>query len=149
MTIFGKVWGRTRPCLVTPLIEIHEIEVYKKGATCSLHKHERKWNAFYLLNGELDIEVYKNDYNLVDVTHLREDEQVLTTVPPGEYHRFKLPEGSQYAKVLEIYYLEPLTSDIIRKGTGSSEEDSKAIDLTGWNNLRQVNGGKKNENNET
>ena len=40
-----------------------------------------------------------------------------TSVQPGEYHWFETKFNN--AEVLEIYYLEPITDDIIRETVGS------------------------------
>lgn len=109
----GKIWGETEDLLKTPLIEVHHIKV-KKDSVCSLHKHEFKWNLFYVIYGELAIEVHKKDYDLVDTTVLEAGEW--TTVRPSEYHRF---HAITDAEALEIYYLEPLTKDIVRENVGS------------------------------
>lgn len=113
---FGKIWGTTRPILVTPLIEIHEIEIQPRSR-CSEHRHRFKWNAFYCLDGLVEIHARKEDYALTDVTVLRAGESV--TVPPGETHWFEtITDG---AKVLEIYYLHPLdVKDIVRDNTGGT-----------------------------
>jgi len=110
----GKVWGDTKPWLVTPLVEIHRVSA-KEGGFSSRHCHEHKWNAFYVISGELDIEVWKDEYDLVDVTRLSTDE--ITTVKPGEYHRFVAAEDCEF---LEIYYLEPIKEDIVRDGSGGA-----------------------------
>lgn len=110
----GKVWGETRPLLVTPLIEIHRINI-KPNSFCSNHIHQYKWNAFYCIEGRVSIFVDKRPkYNLVDETILNEDD--ITTVPPGEKHYFKT--GDEHAVVLEIYYLQPLSEDIVRETVG-------------------------------
>ena len=109
----GKVWGTTEPLLVTPMIELHRIKV-NSNMKCSIHKHERKWNMFYCVNGSINIHTRKNDYDLVDVTKLYQGQ--FTTVKPGEYHWF---EGTALdSEVLEIYYLEPISEDIIRETVG-------------------------------
>ena len=125
--IQGKVWGKTEALLVTPMIEVHKITI-NAGGYCSMHKHEFKWNMFYVLYGELDIHVRKNDYDLVDVTNLVEGEY--TSVAPNEYHMFKhhVPPGEEdlvkewgrdaAAAALEIYYLESISKDIIRETVG-------------------------------
>jgi mannose-6-phosphate isomerase-like protein (cupin superfamily) len=115
MTTKGKIWGKTTLLLQTPQIEIHRISILPNSA-CSLHCHEHKWNAFYVMAGEMAIEVHKNDYNLIDLTELKKEE--FTTVPPNEYHRFLTGESG--AEALEIYYLEGINpNDIIRKNVGS------------------------------
>lgn len=108
----GKVWGQTIELLKTPLIEVHHILV-NAGCVCSMHKHEFKWNMFYVISGELAIEVRKNDYDLVDTTILRAGEW--TSVRPNEFHRFRSLDA---VEALEIYYLEPLAPDIIRENVG-------------------------------
>jgi len=110
----GKVWGMTEALLVTPMIEVHKIVIHS-DAYCSMHKHEFKWNMFYLLYGELEIHVRKNDYDLTDMTMLQNPGD-FTCVAPNEYHRFNtnhLP-----AAALEIYYLESISKDIIRETVG-------------------------------
>lgn len=111
---FGKVWGSTTPVIATPLFELHLLHV-KANACCSMHAHRFKHNAFVVVSGELTIEVQKNDYALVDVTHLKAGE--VTSVPPTEYHRFK--SGPHGCVAYEIYYTEPLSNDIIRRDVGS------------------------------
>lgn len=109
----GKVWGTTTLLLKTPLIEIHKLEILP-NCECSMHKHNYKWNAFYIISGKLKIEVKKNKYNLVDITEI--DKGQFTTVQPGEFHKFI--SGEEPVEALEIYYPEELSEDIIREGVG-------------------------------
>lgn len=109
----GKVWGTTKTLLVTPFIEVHEIEINPESY-CSVHKHNFKWNGFYCIEGTVDIIIKKNDYDLTDTTTLNKHE--FTTVAPGEFHQFRT--NNLPAKVLEIYYPEPLSEDIIRQTVG-------------------------------
>lgn len=113
--LMGKVWGTTESLLVTPMIEVHRIHV-EPNMKCSEHKHEFKWNAFYCVAGAIDIHVRKNDYSLTDVTHLAAGD--FTTVSPNEYHWFET--ANRTAKVLEIYYVEPISADIVRKTVGGA-----------------------------
>jgi len=112
----GKVWGETTTLLKTPFVEVHKLSI-RSNSACSLHKHERKWNAFYVEHGRLFIEVHKLAYDLVDLTELAPGE--ITTVAPGEYHRF-FTRGGPTVECLEIYYPEPLSDDIIRKTVGDT-----------------------------
>lgn len=119
------MWGETLPLLITPTIEVHKVTIGPQ-TKCSLHKHRYKWNGFYVISGTLIIEVHKNDYDLVDKTTLVAGE--FTTVKPSEFHRFANP-GPDQVQALEIYYLEPLSEDIIRAGCGGpydpTDEDYK------------------------
>ena len=130
MTKFGKVWGETRPLLVTPTVEIHRIDA-TGGFRCSEHLHRFKWNGFYCVRGELWIHVRKNDYDLVDITKLYPGE--FTTVAPNEYHWFSVPKSEIYddndeliyessVRALEIYYPQHISEDIIRKTVGGLNE---------------------------
>lgn len=107
---YGKIWGATVPLLMTPLVEVHRLDI-KPNAHCSLHRHRLKWNAFVVLSGELVVEVERTEYQLTDKTLLRAGEA--TTVKPGEFHRFRT--GDKPCTALEIYYCEPLSADIERR----------------------------------
>ena len=105
----GKVWGQTELIFKNPFIEFHRIFV-GAGGYCSTHKHDFKWNLFYVTSGKLKIKVHKNDYDLIDETILGHGEW--TTVKPGEYHSF---EAEDDTLAFELYYPEPLSDDIIRQ----------------------------------
>ncbi len=111
----GKVWGITKPILITPTIELHHAYI-NAGFKCSEHKHEFKSNGFFCIKGYIDIHVRKNDYNLVDITKLQAGD--FTTVRPNEYHWFQTEDTD--AEILEIYYPQHITEDIIRKTVGGS-----------------------------
>jgi mannose-6-phosphate isomerase-like protein (cupin superfamily) len=110
--IEGKVWGTTEPLIVNSSLEVHRITVIK-GGYCSLHKHQSKYNAFYVMKGKLIVEIHKKDYELVDKTVLIPNE--FTVVSPGEYHKFI---SSSATTALEIYWSELNHNDIIRKDVG-------------------------------
>ena len=113
--VTGKVWGSTSVIIQTPLVELHKINI-KAGYKCSEHKHEHKWNGFYLISGTLEIHVRKNNYDLTDVTVLRAGG--FTTVRPGEYHWFS---SITDCVALELYYPETLSEDIVRKSVGGPD----------------------------
>lgn len=112
MIVAGKVWGQTAALFNKNNVEIHRIEV-AKGGVCSLHRHLHKHNAFFVESGTLIIEVQKNDYALTDKTILTKGK--MTSVPPGEYHRFVAVEDTV---AYEIYWTEISTNDIERKDVG-------------------------------
>ena len=111
----GKIWGSTESLLVTPMIEVHRINIYPYSH-CSMHKHEYKYNMFYVLHGKLNIHVRKNDYDLEDITELVGGE--FTTVSPNEFHTFSTEDEN--VEALEIYYLNPIMEDIIRETVGGT-----------------------------
>lgn len=104
----GKVWGFTEALFDKNNVEINKIKI-NAGGYCSKHLHLHKHNIFYILQGELEIEVWKKDYELLDITHLRAGQS--TDVSPGEYHRFK---AKLDCIALEIYYTELSSEDIER-----------------------------------
>jgi mannose-6-phosphate isomerase-like protein (cupin superfamily) len=119
MGTFGKVWGNTSPLLVTPMIELHRINI-EPNAFCSMHKHQFKYNMFYVISGNLEIHVEKSEYSLTDVTKLGPGE--FTTVKPNELHMFKTRDDPVLA--LEIYYLETIGEDIVRSTVGGIVENA-------------------------
>lgn len=115
----GKVWGNTVGIFNRNNVEIHRIEA-KKGGFCSKHKHNHKYNMFYVESGVLEITIWKNDYSLVDTTVIKAGEA--TTAAPKEYHRFKALED---AVVYEIYWTELSPSDIERENTGGNGTEAE------------------------
>ena len=113
MEVQGKVWGETRCIFNNDSTEVHRI-VGKLGGYCSKHKHQHKYNKFFVERGRLKIKVWKNDYDLVDETILGPGQA--TTVKPGEYHMFEVLEDDTIA--YEIYWTVLDTSDIVRDNHG-------------------------------
>jgi quercetin dioxygenase-like cupin family protein len=107
----GKVWGQTMPIITNPSVEVHHINV-ELGGYCSKHAHQSKYNAFYVLSGELEIKRWK-DYKLVDSTWLKKYDWSI--VPPGEYHQFM---AHQKTEALELYWTELNHNDIMRENVG-------------------------------
>jgi quercetin dioxygenase-like cupin family protein len=112
MNIQGKIWGQTQCLFFKNNVEIHRIEI-KKDGFCSKHKHEHKYNAFFVEKGKIKIKIWKNNYDLVDETIISTGQ--ITTVEPGEYHLFEALEESI---VYEIYWVELLQNDIKRENIG-------------------------------
>ena len=110
--IAGKVWGQTELVHANGVLEFHRIE-YKAKGTCSKHKHKYKFNAFYVESGELEIIIYKNDYDLVDTTVLKAGD--MTIAKPGEYHSFK---ANAKTICYEFYWVELNHDDIERESVG-------------------------------
>jgi len=112
MPVANKVWGRTQDLLKTPLVELHALTI-KANGYCSKHKHEFKANAFFVIDGELEVSVFKNDYALTDVTTLGPGD--LMVVKAGEFHQFRAVKDTD---CLELYYPEALSEDIVRESVG-------------------------------
>jgi len=108
----GKVWGTTQCLFSTNNVEIHRIETIE-SAYCSKHKHNSKYNAFYVESGSLVVKTWKGDYPLVDTTTVKAGE--MTVVKPGEYHMFYAPEETV---AFEIYWADSVPEDIVRETCG-------------------------------
>lgn len=113
----GKVWGATECVVSNPSLHM-ELLTIKPWHECSLHVHRHKRNAFQVIKGRLFIDVVKNDYPLTDTTELGPGEA--TEVKAGEHHKFRT--GPQGCVCWEIYYPEPMSDDIERKGHGGEVE---------------------------
>jgi mannose-6-phosphate isomerase-like protein (cupin superfamily) len=114
--IQGKVWGETECLFFKNNVEIHRIEA-NKDHHCSKHKHEHKFNAFFIEKGKLKITTWKNDYDLVDETIITDKQ--MSIVKPGEYHRFEALEDTV---AYEIYWTEMSQSDIVREDHGGKND---------------------------
>lgn len=110
--IAGKVWGETELVEANNALEFHRIEMHT-GGVCSKHKHEFKWNGFYVESGSMLVRVWQNDYDLVDETILTAGSY--TKVKPGLYHQFEcLKSGVAF----ELYWAEFNHNDIVRETVG-------------------------------
>lgn len=108
----GKVWGDTTQILANMSVEFHRVTI-RKGSKCSEHKHQSKWNGFYVLSGLLAVKVWKNDYNLVDTTIIGPGE--FCQVRPGEFHQFEAIEDTD---AMELYWAALDYGDIQRRSVG-------------------------------
>ena len=110
--IAGKVWGQTELVHANGVLEFHRIE-YKAKGTCSKHKHNFKWNGFFVESGEMIVRVWQNDYDLVDETILNAGD--FMRVKPGVYHQFI---GMEDGVAFELYWAEFDHNDIKRESVG-------------------------------
>ncbi len=115
--IAGKIWGQTELVHKNGVLEFHRIDT-KKGGVCSKHKHEFKWNGFYIMSGKMKIRVWQKDYDLVDETILGPGD--FTKVKPGLYHSF---ESMEDCVAFELYWAEFNHNDIQRESVGLLKDD--------------------------
>jgi len=108
----GKIWGQTELIHANGVLEFHRIE-YKKGYACSEHKHQYKWNGFFVESGKMIVRVWQDDQGLVDETVLGPGD--FTQVKPGKFHQF---EGIEDGVAFELYWAEFDHNDIVRKNAG-------------------------------
>lgn len=110
--IEGKIWGNTELLEANGVLEFHRI-CARAGGVCSKHKHNHKWNGFFVESGRLLIRIWKKDYDLVDETVLTAGQY--TKVAPGQYHQFEALEDTV---AFELYWAEFDHTDIERETTG-------------------------------
>jgi len=114
MTIAGKVWGQTELVEANGALEFHRIDM-NKGGVCSKHKHNFKWNGFYVESGTMLVRIWQKDYDLVDETILAAGDYC--KVQPGLFHQFECLESGV---AFELYWAEFNHHDIQRKSVGHS-----------------------------
>jgi len=108
----GKIWGQTELIHANGVLEFHRID-FKAGGVCSKHKHQFKWNGFYVVSGQMKIRVWQKDYDLIDETILGPGD--FTRVKPGLMHSF---EGMEDGVAFELYWAEFNHDDIQRETVG-------------------------------
>ena len=108
----GKIWGQTELVHANGVLEFHRID-FKAGGVCSKHKHQFKWNGFYVVSGKMKIKVWQKDYDLIDETILGPGD--FTRVKPGLMHSF---EGLEDGMAFELYWAEFNHDDIQRETVG-------------------------------
>ena len=111
--IAGKVWGQTELIHANGVLEFHRID-FRAGGVCSKHKHQFKWNGFYVMSGRMKVRVWQKDQqDLVDETILGPGD--FTRVKPGYMHQF---EGIEDGVAYELYWAEFNHDDIQRETVG-------------------------------
>jgi len=111
--IAGKVWGQTELIHANSVLEFHRID-FRTGGVCSKHKHQFKWNGFYVISGRMKVKVWQKDQqDLVDETILGPGD--FTRVKPGYMHQF---EGIEDGVAFELYWAEFNHDDIQRETVG-------------------------------
>lgn len=116
MNATPKVWGLTTPLISTPMFEMHRLQV-KPGFRCSMHRHRTKHNAFFVLSGAIIIDTIEGDFG-GRYTETRLQRGDCFTVAPGIHHQFRTEADGDGCTLLEVYYTEPLSEDIVRLNVG-------------------------------
>jgi len=108
----GKAWGETATLFEGNNVEVHRI-VGRSGGFCSVHKHQHKYNMFFVESGTLKITEWKDDSGTVDETLLKSMDSCV--VPPGNKHKFDVLED---CVAFEIYWVTLNPKDIQREVYG-------------------------------
>ena len=114
LIVRGKVWGNTSTLFSKNNVEVSRIEI-KKGGYCSKHRHDYKYNLFFVEEGKLLVTIFREDANttIEDKTILEKHD--ITYVEPNIFHFFEALEDTI---AYEIYWVEIDKKDIIRESVG-------------------------------
>jgi len=110
----GKKWGYTTEFFRNAMVSAHHLEI-RKGGHCSEHKHEHKYNLFYIVSGELEITIWR-DEEMKDVTIIGPGQS--TAVPPKFWHSFRAITNVNCIEIYQVLLIEP---DIERRTEGGLE----------------------------
>ena len=110
----AKDWGVNRPVYRDHLTELHHASIAPGGAS-SVHRHDFKWNLFYVAAGGVRVEFYGDDAvptrAPVETADLVAREQLV--VWPSAWHRFVAgPDGCELIEQYGVCPVEP--GDIVR-----------------------------------
>lgn len=116
MQVQGKIWGSTSTLFSNNNVEVHRI-IGNVGGYCSVHRHNNKYNMFFVECGKLKIRTWKTDYDLIDETIIVPGQHCI--IAPGQYHQFEVLESTV---AYEIYWTEIDAEDIDRKSCGGARQ---------------------------
>jgi len=102
-----KTWGEKENIFCNDLCEVSVLRL-EPMQRCSWHRHQAKYNLFYVLEGELFIKTEDG------ITTVRRG-QVFQT-KPGEWHEFQTRTNN--ALIIEVMYVRYEAEDIERKEVG-------------------------------
>lgn len=105
-----KTWGDRWNIWRNDTAEVSVLDL-KANRRCSWHRHQAKYNLFFVLEGMLFIKTEDGEDGLAKV----KPGQVFTT-RPGEYHEFQTHQLP--AKIIEVMYVKYEPGDIEREKLG-------------------------------
>jgi len=131
-TVQAKIWGTNTEIYHTEVVSVNVLHIVK-GGTCSLHTHKSKHNLFYVISGELKLQVKY----LGELIFPPGGEWL---VQAGQEHRF---QAMVPTVVVETVFVKLDANDIDRKEIGY-REDCLNSDL--WRNKNFISRKKSNLN---
>ncbi len=111
----GKNWGYTTEFFRNAIVSAHHLEV-NKGGFCSEHRHQHKFNLFYVISGKLEVTIWRSPQTK-DVTIIEAGQA--TAVSPGDYHMFR---GLEKTEAIEVYQVLLIGEDIDRRTKGGIDK---------------------------
>jgi mannose-6-phosphate isomerase-like protein (cupin superfamily) len=118
-----KTWGRCRTLFRDCHVEIVEAEIVAGGYS-SNHKHLDKDNAFHVIEGELEIQLYPatlKPQKFVLLPKVHPVEMSVLTIPPHVPHKFTALQATRLIEIYRACHGVPLRAgdgDIVRFSEG-------------------------------
>jgi mannose-6-phosphate isomerase-like protein (cupin superfamily) len=112
-----KVWGKTRSLHIDRNCEVHHATI-EPHTWCSRHYHDWKWNLFYVIAGELEVQFFstQDDTEPYWTAVVRQGQSL--KVAPRKWHRFE-SRCREPVQLIEVYWAEEvLANDIVRADVG-------------------------------
>lgn len=106
----GKIWGETSEIFNNGIVSVNHLKI-RKGGFCSEHRHLRKSNLFFIISGNLRLDIWRNGAKDSTVIWAGETSRI----EEGVYHLF---EALTDVECLEIYESTLSPDDIERRTTG-------------------------------
>lgn len=104
-----KSWGEKNNFFQNDTCEVSVLYL-EPNQRCSWHRHEAKYNLFYVLDGKLVLKLEDGETEVLPG-------QIFTTIP-GEFHEFQTRELDTIC--IEVMYVKYDAHDIIRTIVGGS-----------------------------
>lgn len=111
-TVESKIWGTALKIHDNGLSKTTVLEI-KKGGTCSWHYHEHRYNAFYVVSGEIVVRWCPGIRGDKNEIYLKAGNDLV--IAPGESHEFMAMVDSV---VVEVDYAHDRIGDIVRLRPG-------------------------------
>ena len=109
-----KSWGTTRCIFRTDTVEIQAMRTLKGGFS-SEHRHDARWNRFYVISGIIRINTFNDENGIERKDSVECRANQLVDVPPGQWHQFEVLED---CVLVEIYWVACDSEDIMRRTEG-------------------------------
>ena len=112
-----KVWGVTTELFRNGKSSVHMLEI-KQGGYCSEHRHAQKENIFYIIDGRLDIVMWKEGKRTINQLSAGS----FMTVPIGVWHTFVAKTD---VDCIEMYDYKYDGVDIERRTVGGLDKTQR------------------------
>lgn len=113
----GKIWGFITDVFKNMNVSVHHLSI-KRGGYSSEHLHIHKSNLFYVISGELEIIMFREN-DMADKTILHAGD--ISAIPSGFYHKFRALTDVECVEIYQVFLQDP---DIERRTQGGIDVSS-------------------------